>query len=183
MAIKTFTANSVLTAADTNTYLANSGLVYVKSQTVGTGVSSVNVTSAFSSTYDNYLITYQGGTMSVDTALKFKLGSNTNNCFGAFNHTPNYLLTTVQNVGDNSTAFFTYAGGGNSNSASSYLYVTGPNTATRTYINSGIVNYSTVFGTYVGVNFNTTQFTDFTYEPFSGTMTSGTITVYGFRKA
>jgi hypothetical protein len=30
MAIKTFTTGEVLTAADTNTYLANSGLVYVK---------------------------------------------------------------------------------------------------------------------------------------------------------
>ena len=57
MAIKTFTTGEVLTAADTNTYLANSGLVYVKSQTIGSAVSSVNVTSAFSSTYDNYVIT------------------------------------------------------------------------------------------------------------------------------
>ena len=57
MAIKTFTTGEVLTAADTNTYLANSGLVLVKSQTIGTGVASVTISDAFSTTYDNYRIT------------------------------------------------------------------------------------------------------------------------------
>ena len=58
MAIKTFTTGELLTASDTNTYLANSGLVYVKSQTIGgVGVTSVDITNAFSATYDNYLVT------------------------------------------------------------------------------------------------------------------------------
>jgi len=182
MAIKTFTTGEVLTAADTNTYLANSGLVFVKSQTVGSGVSSVTVSSAFSSTYDNYVVTYQGGTMTSDTALTFKLGSTTNNCYGAFIYTPSYLGTTVTNVGDNNLAFFTYAGGGNSGGVTSYLYLAGPNTATRTYITSGLINYSTVFGTYTGGHYANDQHTAFTYAPFSGTLTGGTITVYGYRK-
>ena len=183
MAIKTFTTGEVLTAADTNTYLANSGLVFVKSQTVGSGVSTVTVSSAFSSTYDNYLITWQGGTMSADTALKFKLGSTSSGVYGAFIHTPSYLGTTVQNVGDNNTAFFTYAGGGNSGGATAYLYLAGPNTATRTYLTSGLINYSTVFGTYTAAHYANDQHTAFTFEPFSGTITGGTITVYGYRKA
>ena len=182
MAIKTFTTGEVLTASDTNTYLANSGLVYVKSQTVGSGVASVTVSSAFSSTYDNYLITWQGGSMSGDTALKLQLGSTTSQYYGAFIHTPNYAGTTVQNAGDNNTASFTYAGGGNSSQAISQIYLSGPNTATRTYITSSIVSYGTVFGTYSGVQLDTTQFTAFTFIPFSGTMTGGTITVYGYRK-
>ena len=177
MTFPSFVPGEVLRAQDMNAV----GLWLVKSQTVGTGVPSVTVTGAFSSDYDNYFITWQGGTMSADTALKFRLGSNTANCFGAFNHTPNYLGTTVANVGDNSTAFFTYCGGGNSGGAHSYLYVSGPNRASRTYLNSGLVNYGTTFGTYTGSNFTTTQFTDFTYEPFSGTMTGGTIRVYGMK--
>ena len=40
-------------------------LVLVKTQVIGTTVSSVNVTSAFSTTYDNYKITITGGTSSV----------------------------------------------------------------------------------------------------------------------
>lgn len=69
MAIKTFTTGEVLTASDTNTYLANSGLVTVKPSSVaGTGVSlsgaTVNFSSAnpvsingcFNATYDNYRV-------------------------------------------------------------------------------------------------------------------------------
>lgn len=54
MAIKTFTTGEVLTASDTNTYLANSGLVYIKEVAL-TGT-AVNITSCFSATYDNYRI-------------------------------------------------------------------------------------------------------------------------------
>ena len=67
-----YSPGDVLTAADLN---ESSGLVLVKTQTVGSGVSSVTVTGAFSATFDNYLITDNGGTQSVDTALMFFFGS------------------------------------------------------------------------------------------------------------
>ena len=56
MAIKTFTTGEVLTAANTNTYLANAGLVYVKEQTFN-NVAAVQIDNCFSSTYDNYRVT------------------------------------------------------------------------------------------------------------------------------
>ena len=59
MAIKTFTTGEVLTAADTNTYLANSGLVFVKQVTL-TGT-TVNITSCFSAVYDAYRIVISNG--------------------------------------------------------------------------------------------------------------------------
>jgi|APGre2960657404_1045060.scaffolds.fasta_scaffold71540_3 hypothetical protein len=52
MAVKTFTTGEVLTAADTNTYLANSGLQYISSGTF-TNAASFDVTG-FSSSYDFY---------------------------------------------------------------------------------------------------------------------------------
>jgi hypothetical protein len=52
MAVKTFTTGEVLTAADTNTYLANAGFVYVSSGTF-TNAASFDVTG-FSSAYDFY---------------------------------------------------------------------------------------------------------------------------------
>ena len=73
MAVKTFT-NEQLTASDTNTYLANAGLVYITSTTVGSAVSSVTVSNCFSSTYDHYRIIWGGGTCSnsgVSTYIKF----------------------------------------------------------------------------------------------------------------
>ena len=57
MAIKTFTTGEVLTAADTNTYLANSGLVLVKSVVLTSAATSGSeFQSIFTSTYDNYRI-------------------------------------------------------------------------------------------------------------------------------
>jgi hypothetical protein len=44
-------SGEVLTAADLNAY---AGLILVKTQTIGTAVSSVTVTGAFSSTFQNY---------------------------------------------------------------------------------------------------------------------------------
>ena len=182
MAIKTFTTGEVLTASDTNTYLANSGLVFVKSQAVGSAVSSVTVSSAFSSTYDNYFVTWQGGSMSGDTALKLQLGSTVTGYYGAFIHTPNYAGGLAQSAGDNNTSSFTYSGGGNASQAQASFYLAGPNTATRTYVNSPQTSYGTVFGSYTGIELSTTQHTAFTLIPFSGTMTGGTVTVYGYRK-
>ena len=165
------------------TAVGNSGLVFVKSQAVGsTAVGSVVVTGAFSSTYDNYFITWQGGTMSGDTALKLQLGSTVTGYYGAFIYTPNYAGTTVSTVGDNNATSFTYSGGGNASQAQANFYLSGPNTATRTYINAGQISYGTVFGNYTGIELGTTQHTAFTFIPFSGTMANGTVSVYGYRK-
>lgn len=53
MAIKTYTSGSVLTAADMNTYSANSGYVALSKTTITT-TSTAQFTNAFSSTYRNY---------------------------------------------------------------------------------------------------------------------------------
>lgn len=55
MAVKTFTAGEVLTASDTNTYLANAGLVHIKTATVTNAADSGTTwQSIFTSTYDSY---------------------------------------------------------------------------------------------------------------------------------
>jgi hypothetical protein len=55
MAIKTFTTGEVLTASDTNTYLANAGLVYITQGTV-TGNTALNFSSIFTSAFNNYRV-------------------------------------------------------------------------------------------------------------------------------
>lgn len=55
MAIKTFTSGEVLTAADTNTYLANSGLVYIGGGTLAPA-GTIAVNGCFTSAYTNYRI-------------------------------------------------------------------------------------------------------------------------------
>jgi hypothetical protein len=55
MAVKTFTTGEVLTAADTNTYLANSGEVLITGGTKS-GANSYAFDNVFTSTYQNYKI-------------------------------------------------------------------------------------------------------------------------------
>ena len=185
MAIKTFTTAEVLTAADTNTYLANSGLVYVTSATVGSAVSSVTVSSAFSSTFDNYEIVYTGGTASATNNLGLQMGSTTTGYYGniiyAVPSTP-----APAGLGVNNGANWTYAGDGTTNGARLACTLYAPNLAVRTgiavsYMGTGTT--SGAFGNFNGNLDNATQYTAFTIVPGSGTLTGGTITVYGYRKA
>lgn len=55
MAVKTFTTNELLTSSDTNTYLANSGLVYITTLSA-TNAAAAFVDSVFNGTYRNYVI-------------------------------------------------------------------------------------------------------------------------------
>jgi hypothetical protein len=75
MAIKTFTTGEVLTAADTNTYLANSGLTYISKTTLGTG--TTNILGCFSSTYDFYRVMFTNLTQTSAglAGLRFLAGS------------------------------------------------------------------------------------------------------------
>lgn len=58
MAVKTFTTGEVLTAADTNTYLNNGGLVYITKKSF-VSQATWDCTSVFSATYDNYFLIYE----------------------------------------------------------------------------------------------------------------------------
>ena len=186
MAIKTFTTGEVLTASDTNTYLANSGLVYVTSATVGTAVSSVTVSSAFSSTYDNYQIVYTGGAASSTANLGIKLGSTATGYYGNLIYSlPS--SATFFGLGVNNGTSWTVVGdctaGGGARLACN-LYA--PNLAARTGISAqymGTGTSSAPFGFFGGNLDDATQYTAFTMTPTAGTLTGGTITVYGYRKA
>jgi hypothetical protein len=179
MAVKTFTSE-VLTSGDVNTYLTNAMAQYVTSVTVGTGVSSVNVPSAFSSTYDNYLVVYSGGVGSATHNLRFQLGSATTSYYGGGNYAN--AAGAAGAVGDSNTSTFRYTGGGDTYGAMMTATVLSPYLAKATYINA-VINTGSSFGNYTGRYFPTDSFTTFTISPDSGTLTGGTITVYGFRKA
>jgi hypothetical protein len=109
MAIKTFSSGAVLTASDTNTYLANSGLVYVTEATIGNAVSSVTVSNAFNSTYDAYKIIIAGGISSADCNLKLQLGASTTGYYSA-GAIILYATATALFAADNNAASWTQAG-------------------------------------------------------------------------
>ena len=182
MAVKTFTSE-ILTSSDTNTYLANSGLVYVSSTTVGSAVSSVTVSSAFSTTYDAYQIVYSGGSMSGDIAIGLSLGSTATGYYGNLTYA-NYGSTAVVSLNDNNAARFVVVGGGdNTNGGSAMFTLNNPFLTKQTYVTAPGVAWSTFNGTYNGRLANSTSYTAFTLTCASGTITGGTIVVYGYRKA
>jgi hypothetical protein len=182
MAIKTFTTGEVLTAADTNTYLANSGLVFVKSQTIGSGVSSVTVSDAFSATYDNYKIVINGGVTSAQTSISLVLGSSTSTYYGAYIYA-NFSTGTVSGAAINNQASFIYAAGADVNYINCNIELQNPFVAKFTTIQALSIAYGNNRGTAVGEHETASSFSAFTLAPFTGTMTGGTISVYGYRKA
>jgi hypothetical protein len=173
MTYPTFTSGDVLLASDMNAV----GLWLVKTQTVGSAVSSVTVTGAFSSTYDGYVITDTGGTMSADTAYGMTFGSAATNYYYFLTY-GSYTSATVQGDNGNNTTKFAHAGGGANRSG--HIIVLNPNIAKPTDIVAK-VRYGTVYGTEIGHLGDFNQYTAFTITPASGTMTGGTIRVYGYR--
>jgi hypothetical protein len=75
MAIKSFTSGEILTAADTNAYLTNAGLVYVNSVTP-TAATTVGLNSCFTSTYANYrvIVTPVSAAGSTDIDIRLRVG-------------------------------------------------------------------------------------------------------------
>jgi hypothetical protein len=154
------------------------GLTLVKKQTIGTAVSSVVVTDAFSATYENYKIIVNGGVGSTAQALGVQLGSTTTEYYSS---TP--ILSyggVVTNLNDNNNSQWTYPGeSGTSNNALNI-----------DLLNPFLSKWTTYQGAYTGVNNSgfsggvqksTTSFTAFTLK-VAGTMTGGTIYVYGYNK-
>jgi hypothetical protein len=183
MAVKTFTTGEVLTAADTNTYLNNGGLVWISSTTVGSAVASVTISNCFSSTYDNYRIVYNGiqtsGTNAIGLTLNGSAGSTYNDAgfyiaTGTATIVTETLAATVRiRIGICEAGPTTLAG---------WFDCFGPNVSGRTWANGGSMtpNYS---NWRQGTDTNTASHVSFTLTPLAGTFTGGTITVYGYRKA
>jgi hypothetical protein len=190
MAIKTFTDNTSLPASDINTFLANSGLVYITTTTFS-GAATTNTDGCFSATYDSYrIICNYTGSAITDTRLILRNGSG--NITGSF-----YRFQAIRAYGSSTdglpyynTAFVPYFGlayGASSAMAQCTHDIFNPfatqiTTATFTCFadTSGpSVNYMQAGGWQYA---QTTSATGFQLAPASGNIT-GTVTVYGYRKA
>ena len=159
------------------------GLTLVKKQTIGTAVSSVTVTDAFSATYDNYRIIWANGTGSTVALVNLKLGSTTTGYYSAGSFvTYNSASPSSLNQNNNGAAWTNVAvidNGATWGFLSCNLY--SPNLARKTLIDGNYV-YASGSYSYGGYLDGTTQYTAFTLTPQSGTITGGTIYVYGYNK-
>ena len=158
------------------------GLRLVKKQTIGTGVSSVTVTGAFSATYENYKVIVSGGVSSTNNEYRAQIGGVTANYYMAgiyaqYNGVGGALTTVVNNG-----AYWNQVGYGNTNSLFADISIYNPfltkNTQMTASAQQSIAGGVSLFSS--GFLNDTTSHTSFTFiNPF-GTMTGGTVYVYGY---
>ena len=156
--------------------------MYVKSQTIGSGVASVTVSDAFSATYDNYKIVINGGATSAQTSISLVLGSSAGSYYGAYIYA-NFSTGAVSGAAINGATSFIYAAGADVNYINCNIELQNPFQAKFTPIQALTIAYANNRGTAIGEHEVASSFSAFTLTPFTGTLTGGTITVYGYRKA
>jgi hypothetical protein len=167
-------------ASDGN--MVGSGLVLIKKQAIGTAVSSVTVTSCFNSSYENYKILYTGGVGSTTIELRFGLTGITGNhyCNLQYATFASNSAPAGVNGGGAASNDFAYAGYATTASALMELelynpFATKPKFGKASFITATNTGFSTIW-----IN-STTSATGFTISCPSGTITGGTIYVYGYR--
>lgn len=189
MAIKTFTTGEVLTAADTNLYLANAGLVYVTSGSTTLTTSAYLVQNCFvDSSYTDYRINIQTTSASTTNTIEFRFLDN------ATPASSNYYGSGIgANFSSDATVYFQ-----RTNNASQ-LSITNNTSSAGKWISFDVVRPHQAAVAYFanGAYFDTSGQQHFAwggyhnsataYNGFTLAMNTGTaairFTVYGYRKA
>jgi hypothetical protein len=159
------------------------GLTFVKKQTIGTAVSSVTVNDAFSATYDNYKIIYTDGVASGVMNLDCAMGATaTGYSSSRLYNQPNSGTPTGNGL--NNQTSWGYFGQGGTNFVNIDCDLINPFASKYTRY-KGTYNIDngadSSFGHTQGFLSSTTSYTSFTIST-GGTLTGGTIYVYGYNK-
>lgn len=155
-----------------------SGLQLVKKQTIGSAVSSVAVTNAFSATYEAYKIIVTGGVSSADANLSLKLGASTTAYYENLRYWT-YAGSAQTPAGTSNGSAWSFVGNSTSNAIAFDVNLRNPFLAKWTFFDSIYITQNST-GNDSGVHQVATSYTDFTITPSSGTLTGGTIYVYGY---
>jgi hypothetical protein len=175
MTYPTFASGDVLNASDMNAV----GMWLVKTQTVGSGVSSVTVTGAFSADYDNYRIIYTGGSASTATGINLQLSGSTSTYSNALMYIL-YATSGTNTLVYNGTTSWVYAGSMDPNqNAFMDVDVFEPFVSRSTRFTQRWVQADSS-GVNAGVHKTNASYTGFVITPQAGTITGGTIFVYGY---
>ena len=162
---------------------ASSGaLVLVKSQTIGSAVSSVAVTSAFSATFDNYKIMISGGAASTNNFLGLQLGATTTGYHWGRAGAAYSNGADTNSFGQNVSSFSEINFTGGADGLVFSCEVLNPFLSKRTGAAWPNIMLATGQAGGAGSGFvnNTTSYTDFTILVSSGNITGGEIRVYGY---
>jgi hypothetical protein len=176
MPVPDFSPGEVLTAAAMDSI----GLWLVKTQTIASGVVTQEVTSCFSATYDDYLVTVSGGTASGNSILSFRCGTQ------ASGYRYSYLYSSYTSsplaVGTVSDSAILYVGFANTTGLNAIINVSSPFLGGPTMVCGDGGSIGNFAGRVTGIEPSNTAFTGMTLVIGSGTMTGGTIRVYGIRR-
>ena len=191
MAIKTFTTGEVLTASDTNTYLANAGLVYIASGTLSS--TATNFASVFSSTYRNYRVVISSIQMSNTGYVYFQmLTGTTPNTSAEYAWAFAGYTAGGTAANDNATGqavgFLGWAQSGANNIPIGALSfdIYAPNAAERTFLTVQATSFSGTLTSRVGLSEHnlTTAYDGIRFLTNNGAVTfGGNVTIYGYRQA
>jgi hypothetical protein len=186
MAIKTFTTGEVLTASDTNTYLANSGLVYVAETNFATTANPF-INGCFSSTFANYRIMISLSTSATtNVRLRWRYGTSTTETALQYDRFGSTLsgatVTSLVATGESSFSPVSTTSGANE-LAPITIDLYSPNVAIKTLGQSIAWNSASGATQLSNIRMaNTTQYTGLELYVDSGTLT-GSIRVYGYRQS
>jgi hypothetical protein len=147
--------------------------------TIGSAVSTVTINGAFSSTYDNYKIVINGVQSSASQGLLMKLGATATGYYGNLSYVL-YTGTSFTMVPMNNAAHWFI---GLSDAAAPSL------STTFDIVQPFLPLRSQIIGNYYGRGYmgsfgasleNSTSYTSFNISNESGTLTGGTIRIYGY---
>jgi hypothetical protein len=171
-----FSANAVLTADQLNSY---PGLVFIKSQTIGSSVSSVTLSSVFSSSFRNYKVVTSGISGSTAATLQIAFGGASGHYatldWSFYTGSPSTGQIQVNNGGSIPVNYVVSSPGNNGAEFTVYR----PNVSSYTEV-SGTGFGAGYAHTNGGTDFNVRSHTDLTLSISAGTMTGGTVRVYGY---
>jgi len=158
------------------------GLVFISRTTIGSAVSSVTVSGAFSADYDNYKIVFKVESASTGSYLELTLGAATTGYYRV-NYGGGYsasaTVTAYPTANDTKfNDFLTMNTGG----GGGVLEIQSPFLADQTFVQAAVANTVGVGHAFGYLN-DTTSHTSITFTTESGTITGGTIDVYGYAKA
>lgn len=157
------------------------GMWLVKTQSVGSNVTSVTVNSAFSANYDNYLILYSGGTGSASGSIGIQLGASATSYYGFLAYGDS-SSNTILGAGRSNQTQMNWIGGHIAGQASyATVQIMNPFKAAYTRFANGVYQSANAYGTMQGEHRVATSYSGFTLLPENGTISLGSIYVYGYR--
>jgi hypothetical protein len=171
-----YSGGEILNAADLNTF---PGLVFIKSQTIGSSVSSVTLSSVFSSSFENYKVVTAGISGSTAATLQLAFGGSTNH-YGTLNWSfyTGSPATGQISVNNGSAIPVNYVVSAPANNGAEF-HINRPNVSSYTEV-SGTGFGAGYAHTNGGTDFTVRSHTDLTLSISAGTMSGGTVRVYGY---